>query len=174
MNYPVHEINAGIDIDPDDEASDIAAALKDQIQKVRELRATLESRTQELHELQVAFNQQHSDLINAKCKAASDCSEAEAQLRHMTLAAYHDTGNKKPAQGVGIRIAKSLQYDENSAKHWAITNGHIMFLRLDRAGFEGWYNAQLKAKRELPPSMKESGLAVLEVEQAQPTIAKEL
>lgn len=84
------------------------AELEDQIQKVRELRVALESRTQELHEQQVAFNQQHKNLIEAKCKAASDCTEAESQLRHMTLAAYHDKGNKKPAEGVGIRISKSL------------------------------------------------------------------
>jgi hypothetical protein len=148
--------------------------LEDQIRKVRELRAALESKTQELHEQQVVFNQQHAALIEAKCKVASDCSEEEARLRELTVQAYAETGSKKPADGVGIRISKSLQYDENSAKHWAITNGHIMFLQLDKAGFEGWYKAQLKAKRELPPSMKESGLAVLEVEQAQPTIAREL
>ena len=148
--------------------------LEQQIQKVRDLRVELESKTQELHDLQVAFNQQHADLIEAKCKAAADCSQEEAALRHMTLTVYHETGNKKPAQGVGIRISKSLQYDENSAKHWAITNGHIAFLQLDRVGFEAWYKAQLKAKRELPPSMKESGLVILEVEQPQPTISRDL
>ena len=149
-------------------------SLEDQIQKVRELRAILESRTQEHHELQVAFNQQHKDLIEALCKARNDCAVEEAKLRELTMTAYAETGSKKPAEGVGIRISKSLQYDENSAKHWAIREGHIMFLQLDRLGFEAWYKAQLKAKRELPPSMKESGLAVLEFEQAQPTIAREL
>jgi uncharacterized coiled-coil DUF342 family protein len=54
-------------------------SLEDQIQTVRDHRDALESKTQELHELQVAFNQQHSDLINAKCKAASDCSEEAAR-----------------------------------------------------------------------------------------------
>jgi hypothetical protein len=149
-------------------------SLEDQIQKVRELRAILESRTQEHHELQVAFNQQHKDLIEALCKARNDCAVEEAKLRELTMTAYAETGSKKPAEGVGIRISKSLQYDENSAKHWAIREGHIMFLQLDRLGFEAWYKAQLKAKRELPPSMKEYGLAVLEVEQAQPTIGRDL
>ncbi len=148
--------------------------LEDQIQKVREIRAALESKTQELHEQQVAFNQQHKDLIEAKCKVGSDCATEEAKLRELTMTAYAETGSKKPAEGVGIRISKSLQYDENSAKHWAIREGHIMFLQLDRVGFEAWYKAQLKAKRELPPSMKEYGLAVFEVEQAQPTIARDI
>jgi hypothetical protein len=148
--------------------------LEQQIQKVRELRAISESWTQELHVLQVAFNQQHKALIESLCKVRNDCAVEEATLRELTMTAYAETGSKKPAEGVGIRVSKSLQYDENSAKHWAITNGHIMFLQLDRAGFEGWYKAQIKAKRELPPSMKESGLVVLEFEQAQPTIARDL
>jgi hypothetical protein len=167
MNYPISEINAGIDIDPDDD--DIAAALGDQIQKVRDLRVELESRTQELHVLQVAFNQQHANLIEAKCKAASDCSLAEAALRHLTLAAYHETGSKKPAQGVGIRITKSLRCDEDRIRDWAVQTGQVMFLRLD-PGFEAWAKNMIKRK-ELPAALTEW---VSEVEQAQPTIARDL
>jgi hypothetical protein len=148
-------------------------ALEQQIAKVRDLRVELESRTQELHELQVAFNQQHSALIEAKCKAASDCAQEEQQLRELTLQAYEETGSKKPAEGVGIRITKKLQYDENSIKHWAIQEGHIMFLSLDRAGFEGWAKAMMKSSM-LPESLHESGAAVNEIESPQATIAREL
>jgi hypothetical protein len=110
-------------------------ALEQQIQKVRELRATMESRTQELHELQVVFNQQHKDLIEAKCEASFDCAQEEARLREMTLAAYQETGSKKPAQGVGIRVTKVLSYDPRTAKEWAMIYGHDNLLDLNRSRF---------------------------------------
>ena len=147
--------------------------LEDQITKVHALRAILESRTQEHHELQCEFNQQHKDLIESLCKARADCSHGEVQLRKLTLDAYQKTGSKKPAEGVGVRISKSLQYDANSIKQWAIKEGHIMFLALDRAGFDAWAKAMIKVKK-LPESLAESGAGVNEIETAAATISKEI
>jgi hypothetical protein len=156
-----------------DHLDKLVTVLDAQVAKVREIRATLESRTQEHHELQVAFNQQHKDLIESLCKARNDCAQEEEKLRKLTLDAYHQTGCKKPTQGVGIRITKGLQYDKNSVKQWAITEGHIMFLALDRAGFEGWAKAMMKSSK-LPDSLHESGAAVVVTTSPQATIAKEL
>ena len=150
------------------------APLEEQIQKVRELRAVLESRTQELHEQQVAFNQQHKDLIEAKCKAASDCAHEEARLRELTMTAYAETGNKKPAEGVGIRMVKCLRYVEAHVKDWAMAHDYGLFLELDRAGFQAWYMSQLKAKKELPSSMDEYNIVIEVVKEPQPTIARDL
>lgn len=147
--------------------------LEDQITKVHALRAILESRTQEHHELQCEFNQQHKDLIESLCKAQADCAQGEGLLRKLTLDAYRKTGSKKPAEGVGVRISKNLQYDENSIKQWAIKEGHIMFLALDRAGFDAWAKAKIKAK-SMPASLAESGAAVTEIETATATISKEI
>jgi len=110
-------------------------SLEDQIQKVRELRADLEAKTQEHHELQVAFNQQHKDLIEALCRARNDCAEEEARLRELTLDAYQETGSKKPADGVGIRIVKQLHYDEAEALVWAIESGVESCLALQKTNF---------------------------------------
>lgn len=110
-------------------------SLEDQIQKVRELRADLEAKTQEHHELQVAFNQQHKDLIEALCRARNDCAEEEARLRELTLDAYQKTGSKKPADGVGIRIVKQLHYDEAEALVWAIESGVESCLALQKTNF---------------------------------------
>ena len=109
--------------------------LENQIQMVRELRAVLESRTQEHHELQVAFNQQHAALIEAKCKVASDCAQAEARLRELTLEAYKATGSKKPAKGVAVRMVKQLHYDEAEALVWAIESGVESCLALQKTNF---------------------------------------
>jgi len=148
--------------------------LEDQIAKVRDLRFLYASMQTGIEARHKAWEKENEKLLTSAAACRKTIAEEEQQLRELTLAAYQATGSKKPAKGVGIKISKSLQYEEDFAKHWAITNGHITFLQLDRAGFEAWYKAQLKAKRELPPSMKESGLAVLEVEQPQATIAREL
>ena len=91
-------------------------ALKAQIQKVRELRATLESKTQEHHELLCDFNLLHKNLIEAMLKAKNALPNEESQLRKLTLEAYMATGNKKPVEGVGVKVTKGLQYDANSIK----------------------------------------------------------
>jgi hypothetical protein len=149
------------------------AELVDQIEHVRVLREDLESRTQDLYEKQVAFNKANAVLIEEKCRLMNACDGAEKKLREMTLAAYKATGSKRPAPGVGIRSIKKLRYDENSIKQWAIQEGHIMFLTLDRPGFEGWAKAMMKSSK-LPESLHESGAAVIEIESPQATIAKEL
>ena len=135
--------------------------LEQQIQKVQELRADLEARTQEHHELQVAFNQQHANLIEAKCKAASDCAQEEQQLRELTLAAYQATGSKKPAPGVSIRIVKVCEFEPAEAKKWAVSIGAC--LKLDETAYKA---ALTKGIFDgMPGTVKE---------QPQATIAREL
>lgn len=142
-------------------ATEIDAALIDQIEHVRILRGDLESRTQDLHEKQVAFNQENAVLIEEKCKLADACSQAEAKLRELTLDAYRATGNKKPAPGVGIRITKSVEYDPTEARKWASSKGAC--LMLDAKAFEA---VVLKSVFDDAPGKV--------VERPQATIAKEL
>ena len=153
------------------------AMLEDQITKVRALRAILDTKTKEHAALMTAtmeaFTKDHKDLIESLGKAHTDCAQGEGLLRKLTLEAYQKTNCKKPAEGVGVRISKSLQYDENGIKQWAIKNGHIMFLALDRAGFDAWAKVQIKAKK-LPASLAESGAGVTEIETATATISKEI
>jgi hypothetical protein len=150
--------------------------LEDQITKVRALRAIMDTKTKEhaalMAKLMADFARDHKDLIESLGKAHTDCAQGEGLLRKLTLEAYQKTNSKKPAEGVGVRISKSLQYDENSIKQWAIKEGHIMFLALDRAGFDAW--AKAKIKTGLPASLAESGAGVIEIETASATIAKDL
>lgn len=151
---------------PDVDPADGPSELEIQITQVRGLRAALEIRTQQLHELQVAFNREHTDLIEDRCKISSDCAQAEARLRELTLTTYQATGSKKPAKGVGIRVSTVMKYDEAAAKEWALKEGHI-FLSLDRAGFEGWLKTMQKQGKELP-------VQVEEIEKPTATIARDL
>ena len=137
------------------------AALLEQIEHVRVLREDLESRTQDLHEKQVAFNEEHAVLIEEKCKLTNVCSQAEAKLREMTLEAYRATGNKKPAPGVGIRIVKQLSYDDAEALAWAMESGAESCLSLQKTNF-----------KKVAEGLKLDFVKIGEVVQA--TIAKEL
>jgi hypothetical protein len=114
----------------------MASPLEEQILMVQGLRASLESRAKQLHELQVAFNRANAALIENKCKLESDCSKAEARLRELTLEAYRATGSKKPAPGVGVRIVKQLYYDEAEALAWAIESGAEACLCLQKTNFK--------------------------------------
>ena len=60
---------------------------------------------------------------------------AEARLRELTLDAYQETGSKKPADGVGIRIVKQLHYAESEALAWAIESGVESCLALQKTNF---------------------------------------
>jgi len=142
-------------------------AIEAQILKVRELRANLEAKAQEHHILQVEFNQQHAELIESLCKARNDCTQEEARLRELTLAAYAATDDKKPAKGVSVKLTKSLNYDVEEARSWALTE-NPGFLELDIKGFEAWAMIVAKRKQEI------KGLKLKIVETPQATIAKEL
>lgn len=137
------------------------APLEDQIKKVRELRAGLEAKTQEHHELICEFNQQHKDLIEALCRARNDCAEEEARLRELALEAYRETGSKKPAPGVGIRVVMQLHYDEAEALAWAIESGAESCLSLQKTNF-----------KKVAEGLKLDFVKIEEVHQA--TIAREL
>lgn len=58
----------------------------------------------------------------------------EAKLRELTLAVFRETGNKKPAEYVGIREGTELQYIKDEALAWAVE--HKLALALDKAAFE--------------------------------------
>jgi len=135
--------------------------LEEQIKHVRVLRADLEIREQDLHEKQVAFNQENAVLINEKCRLMNACGEAESRLRELTLAAYQATGSKKPAPGVGVRVVKTLHYDEAEALVWAIESGAEACLSLQKTNFT-----------KVAEGLKLDFVTIEEVAQA--TIAKEL
>ena len=81
-----------------------------------------------------AFIELNSDFFGLVTKAAGIVNETEDELRGLTLQAYAETGNKTPADGVGIREVTKLDYDTKTAYNWAVE--HSMALNLDKRGFE--------------------------------------
>ena len=80
------------------------------------------------------WEQENLTLLNEVALTTQQTSEAEDRLRELTLEAYAKTGNKAPAQGVGIRVVTKLEYDRVNAFNWA--KEHAIALKLDISAFE--------------------------------------
>ena len=87
--------------------------------------------------------------------------EEEEKLRAATLEAYQETGNKKPAPGVGIRVVKEMFYDDDEAIQWAIRANALPCLSLQKANF-----------KKVAEGLKLGFVDIREIPQA--TISKEL
>ena len=133
--------------------------LLEQIKAVAQARKIKEGATKAKVETFVRWEEEHKDVIEAAEEAEETVKEAEALLRELTLQAYAETGDKAPAEGVGIRERTVLTYDGKVAFDWA--KSHKMALQLDKKAFEKI------AKADTPDFVKVSTEAIA-------TIATEL
>ena len=133
--------------------------LKEQIDVVRKARLL----SQELFDIRKnameVWEKQNEQLLENVANTKQEVTEAENQLRELTIDAYNQTGNKKPADGVGIREITKLLYDEKTAFTWATE--HKMALKLDTKAFES-------IAKTAPPDF------VQETKEIQATIASNL
>ena len=91
-------------------------------------------------------------------------SETRDKVNDLTLQAYQETGNKKPAAGVAIRVYQKVQYDEDNAFEWCKVHLNTA-LKIDKRKLE----KHLKAIRETaPPEWCEY------YEEPKPTISSDL
>jgi hypothetical protein len=91
-------------------------------------------------------------------------AEVREKVNDLTLQAYLDTGNKKPAPGVGIRVYQKVQYDEDNAFEWCKVHLNTA-LKIDKRKLE----KHLKAIRgTAPPEWVEY------FEEPKPTISSDL
>lgn len=104
------------------------------VARQREIVASLQT---VLGERQRAFQDSVADLVQELRQAKSECDEAESILRSLAIGAYKETGDKKPAPGVGIRSETVVEYDESRAVEWARKHDEgTPCLKLNRATFE--------------------------------------
>lgn len=104
------------------------AELEDQIRKVRDLRALHVSMKMGIDKKWAAYVKENEKLLTSEAACKKTLGEEESRLREFTLATYQETGNKKPAPGVGIRIVKVCEFDPTEAKKWAIEKGACLML----------------------------------------------
>ncbi len=108
--------------------------LKEQIKVVAEARDTAVEATASRMKALTDWQEANKELYDSERDTKATCQEAEEALRELTLKAYAETGNKAPAEGVGIRERTVLTYDGKVAFDWA--KAHKMALKLDTSAFE--------------------------------------
>lgn len=112
----------------------MSMSMGEMVAVVADLRAIVARETANLNESRQAWEAAHYQEIDRIKALTQALAEAEAALRAAAVAAYQETGNKKPAPGVGIRVQTKLRYDESDALRWALE--HDLCLMLDKAAFE--------------------------------------
>lgn len=108
--------------------------LGEMVAVVADLRAIVALQTAALNESREAWEAAHYQEIDGLRAMTQALSEAEGAVRAAAIAAYQETGSKKPVPGVGIRVLTKLRYDEADALRWA--REHDLCLMLDKAAFE--------------------------------------
>lgn len=148
-----------------DEATAVTASptLAERVEELRRARLQAAVFAETLRSKRAAFEMQPdvAGLIESEIGAARFVAQLEEEVREATLAAYTETGNKKPVEGVGIRMVTRLEYEAERALEWATE--HKSCLALDKKKFDAIAKAQAMP---LP--------FVRVVEEAQATIAREL
>lgn len=75
------------------------------------------------------------NIREGKKQQESDIENLRAEVKNLTMEAYLETDNKKPAPGVGIRVLTKYEYDETKAFDYCL---HDLpeALKLDARKFE--------------------------------------
>ena len=109
--------------------------LEEQVQVVAAARLDAKGASDYARTLRKEWEERNADVLSNVVTKNNLESEAEAKLRELTLQAYRETGNKAPAEGVGIREVIKLEYDAGVALRWGIQHYGIA-LKLDTKAFE--------------------------------------
>jgi len=109
-------------------------ALQDQVVNVARARQEAQRLSDKKKAMYDEFISQHTDFFADVVVAQTKVSEEEDKLRELTIKAYHETGNKAPAQGVGVRELTKLEYESKKAFEWCLD--HKIMLKLDTPAFE--------------------------------------
>ena len=135
--------------------------LNEQISLVRALRKTVATQADMISEGRKQWDNDNRVILASVEADRARLREEEKKLRAATLEAYQETGNKKPAPGVGIRVVKEMFYDDDEAIQWAIRANALPCLSLQKANF-----------KKVAEGLKLGFVDIREIPQA--TISKEL
>jgi hypothetical protein len=141
--------------------------LKAQLRRVAQLRALSEDMQSGIATRRAAWEKENGMLLTEAAACRKSLAEEEGKLRGMTLDIYRATGDKKPVEGLGIKVMSGIKYDADEARGWAIRE-NTAFLVLDRPGFEAYAKVIQKSGRSIP------GVKIEATETPTATIAKVL
>jgi len=113
--------------------------LLEQVKVVAEARQRALKALEAKNAARLKWESENRALLDEATLTAALVASEESKLRDLTLQAYHETGNKAPAPGVGVREVIRLDYDPKEALKWATE--HQIALSLDKKSFEGFAKA---------------------------------
>ena len=114
----------------------MASELEEQItilKKMRQAHSTMDTEFEAAYE---KFCLENSGLMNSLSSIKMEEAAISETVRELTIQAYLETQNKKPAPGVGIRLMKVFNYEAEKAKSWAVEHRFYNLLDLNAGKFK--------------------------------------
>ena len=108
--------------------------MKEQILRLKDLREKREQLSAQKKAAYDKYMLDHESLFSEIERLKENLTKTEAEIKELALNEYSETGEKQLKFGVGIRILKQLQYEEDEAFAWA--KEHSMALSLDKRAFD--------------------------------------
>jgi len=110
--------------------------IEEDVRKLAELRRKKAEIDEEIKVSREAWMDENAGKILAASVAGDLVDEMEEKIRAAAVSVFQETGNKRPAPGVGIREVEKLDYDDAGAITWAIDHSHRGLLSLKKTDFE--------------------------------------
>lgn len=113
------------------------STLQSELIKLAAARAKREELKAKLAKLREEFNNLNADLVVGEKEAAAAIELLELNIKSLALAAYKITKNKKPVEGVDVKVYDVYEYDQEKAFAWAKQTGIALLPEsLDVSAFE--------------------------------------
>jgi hypothetical protein len=109
--------------------------LEDDIRKLADLRDEYFKLDTQLEMSRQKWLEENADLILKRSALDDQIKTEEVFIRKFAVDTYVNTGNKKPAPGIQIKIVEKLTYDEAEGVKWAIENNAPGVLKIAKAKF---------------------------------------
>jgi hypothetical protein len=97
-------------------------------------RLLLEYQKKIVQDERLAWEQAHAGELAVLAETERAVRAADANLRAAALMEYQASGEKRPTEGVEVKLVTRLDYSEQQAFDWAKSSG--MALALDKKAFE--------------------------------------
>lgn len=108
--------------------------MKQELIKLKNMRQQEEQLTELLKTVKAKFEEENKDLFIRIAANREEMTSVEMNIKEDALEIYRKDGNKQLPYGVGIKVLKRYNYNEDEALEWA--KEHKMALRLDKKAFE--------------------------------------
>lgn len=108
-------------------------SLKTQLTELAAARQEYEQKKAELDALTNAFNDLHAELISKVDELNTVKKTHEETCRNLGLVEYHATGEKKPIDGVEVKLWDVTLFDPIEALQWCRVNMPALLMLNDKA-----------------------------------------